>query len=148
MIEQARGQSRQDVQQLFGAAQQNLLAGQQAGLDLRGQVIPQQLETFQQGNIAAQQQLLGGLPQVQNALLGLPTDLTGFQPTRINFDPSFAQQQLPQFQSPELTTFVPPPPTPEELAIQEAQAQAQAAQARVQSQPSGQIFGGLFGGNR
>ena len=85
---------------LFESASQNRLAGSKRALDILGQSIPQQLSTFRQGNLAAQEQLLAGLPQIQNALLGLPTDLSTLQPRQSTFDPSFTQQKLPFFQSP------------------------------------------------
>lgn len=90
---------REDILRLFPAAEQAQQLGFQGALDVLGQTIPQQLGTFQQGNIGAQQNLLGGLQQQQNAILGLPTDFSGFQPQQVSFDPSFAQQQLPQFQT-------------------------------------------------
>ena len=97
LIERNTQQATRDNTRLFGAAQDNLLAGAQAGLDVFGSTIPQQFGAFQQGNVGAQPPLIRGLPQVNNAILGLPTDLSSFQPQRINVDTSFAQQQLPQF---------------------------------------------------
>lgn len=91
--EQARG----DVLGLFPAGDTNRNLGFQAALDVLGQSIPQQFSAFQQGNLGAQQTLLAGQPQFQNAILGLPADLSGFQPQAIQFDTSFAQQQLPEF---------------------------------------------------
>jgi hypothetical protein len=73
--------------------------GTQGALDVFGQTIPQQLSAFQQGNMGAQQALLGGMPQFQNAIMGLPVDYGAMQPRAVQYDPSFAQQQVPQFQS-------------------------------------------------
>ena len=98
-IEQQGAQARGDVLALQPGVEQNRQLGQQAALDVLGQTIPQQFSTFQQGNVGAQSALLAGLPQFQNAILGLPTDLSGMQPQAIQFDPSFAQQQVPQFVS-------------------------------------------------
>ena len=108
-IEQQQAQARADALGLFSAAGQNRQLGQQAALDVLGQTIPQQFSTFQQGNVGAQQALLAGLPQFQNAILGLPTDLSGLQPQTLQFDPSFAQQQVPQFVSPQFGTPSAPP---------------------------------------
>ncbi len=47
--------------------------------------------------MAAQQVLLAGLPQVQNAILGRPVRQEGLQAQTVQFDPSFLHQQLPQF---------------------------------------------------
>lgn len=85
---------------LFNASAQNRILGANRALDIFGQTMPQQISTFQQGNVGAQQQLLAGLPQVQNALLGLPVDLSGLQPTQIDVDTSFTQQQAPTFKKP------------------------------------------------
>lgn len=98
-IEQMMGQSRGDLTSLFPGAEQNLNIGAQAGLDVYGQTIPQMFDTFQQGNMGAQAALLAGMPQVHNAILGMPIDYGAFQPTQVNYDTSFAQQQVPDFVS-------------------------------------------------
>lgn len=77
-VEQARG----DLFRLFPQAQESRRLGAQAGLDLFGEVIPQQLQAFQGGNVAAQEALIQGLPQFQNAILGQPTNLN-FQPVQL-----------------------------------------------------------------
>tara|TARA_R110002126_G_scaffold289070_1_gene443518 strand:- start:242 stop:814 length:573 start_codon:yes stop_codon:yes gene_type:complete len=87
------------VKSLFETSQGNQQEGFRRALDILGQTIPQQLSTFQQGNVGAQEQLLAGLPQIQNALLGRQVDLSGLQPKQVQFDPSFAQQQIPHFQT-------------------------------------------------
>jgi len=88
--------SREDALPLFDAAQESRERGFQGALDVFGQTIPQQADVFQQGNVGAQQALLAGQQQQQNAILGLPANLSGFQPQALQFDSSFAQQQLPQ----------------------------------------------------
>lgn len=102
LIEQATRQARGDVLALAPAAFENRNLGFQGALDVFGQTIPQQFGAFQQGNMQAQGALLAGLPQFQNAILGLPADLSGFQPQRIDVDTGFAQQQLPEFVQPQL----------------------------------------------
>ena len=77
-IKEQAAKARQDVIPLFDAAQQARLSGAQGALDVFGQSVPAQLSAFQQGNQQAQAALLAGLPQVQNAILGLPTQTTGF----------------------------------------------------------------------
>lgn len=101
-IQQA-GQAREDLLRLFPAAEQNINLGFQAGLDTFAQTIPLQAGVFQAGNVAAQQQLLAGAPQVQAALLGGPVDFSALQPTQLPFDTSFSQAQLPEFQTIEST---------------------------------------------
>ena len=114
-------EARADVSSLFPAADINRNLGIQGALDVIGQGVPQQLSAFQQGNVGAQQQLLAGLPQIQNALLGRPVDLSGLQAQTLPIDASFSQQQLPQFisstsaLSPEAQE--PVTPTPEILAM-------------------------------
>ena len=94
-VASSTGQARQDLFKLFPAAQQNTQQGYQGALDVFKQSLPQQANTFQQGNVAAQNQLLAGMPQFQNAILGAPVDYSQFQATELqqpNFD--FANQQL------------------------------------------------------
>lgn len=81
---------------LFSRAEQSRRLGTQAALDVFGQTIPQRLQTFQAGNIGAQKAQLAGLPQIQAALLGQPIDFSQFRSRSVEFDPSFAQQRLPQ----------------------------------------------------
>ncbi|MBL4622905.1 MAG: hypothetical protein JKY89_10945 [Immundisolibacteraceae bacterium] len=97
----ATNKARDDLFKLFPAAQENAAAGFQSALDVFGQSLPAQSQVFQQGNVAAQQQLLSGLPQFQNAILGGNVDLSQLQPTQLQQpDLSFFQQQLPQFNDP------------------------------------------------
>lgn len=105
--EKAIAQAREDIFKLYPAAQQNAQMGFQGAMDIFGQTIPQQGQVFQAGNIGAQEQLLQGLGLSQNALLGGQVDLSQLQPTRINADFGFAQQQLPQYIDP----YAPPAPT-------------------------------------
>lgn len=93
--------ARQDVLRLFPAAQHTMQQGVQQALDLYGQSIPQQMGVFQQGNMQAQDAQLRGLSAIQKALMGLPVDLSYGRTqgllSPIQYDPSFAQQQAPQF---------------------------------------------------
>lgn len=88
------------LHKLFPAAQQNLQQGFQGALDVFGQSLPSQVQAFQQGNVGAQQQLLAGLQQQQNALFGNQVDFSQLQPVQAQADVGFAQQQLPQFVDP------------------------------------------------
>jgi len=103
--------ARADVIPLFDAAAQNRIQGFQGALDIFGQTIPQQLQTFQQGNVGAQETLLAGQPQFSNALLGLPIDFNALQARQVQFDPSFAQQTLPPFVTSPLAINQPETPT-------------------------------------
>lgn len=104
----AVNQARQDATSLFPTAAENRNLGFQSALDVFGQTIPGQVDAFQQGNVGAQQAILAGLPQVQNAIFGLPTDLTGLQPQQLDINTQFAQQQLPQFQQAQFAPAVQP----------------------------------------
>jgi len=100
--------ARNDAIPLYGAAQDNRGIGAQAALDVFGQSIPEQGRLFQGGNVAAQGMILAGLPQANNALLGMPIDYSQFQTQQLSPDYSWAQQQVPQFQNPQLRQVLNP----------------------------------------
>ena len=94
---QAAIMAKGDVNRLFPAAIDTAKQGFQGALDVFGQSVPAQMGVFQQGNVAGQQAILAGLPQIQNAILGGNVDLSGLQPFRANTpDSSMFQQQIPQ----------------------------------------------------
>ena len=99
-IQQMGEQARGDALALAPGAFQNRMLGGQAALDVMGQTIPQQMDVYQQGNVGAQSALLAGLPQIQNAILGLPVNMGALQPQQLNYDASWAQQTLPEFIGP------------------------------------------------
>lgn len=84
---------------MFPAADLNTKRSFNAALDALNQGTRQQLRTGREGNVLAQETLLAGLPQFQNAILGQPTDLSGLQAQSVTFDPSFLNQQVPKFQN-------------------------------------------------
>ena len=111
-LKSSTNQARGDLFKLFPAAQQNTQQGYQGALDVFKQALPQQAGVFQAGNVAAQNQLLAGMPQYQNAILGAPVDYSQFQATQLEqprFD--FANQQL-QYTDP----YALPPPTDQSFA--------------------------------
>ena len=86
ILKASRDRARQDVLRLFPQAQEAQARGFQKAQDfLAGQVIPQQAEAFQTGNTQAQETLLAGLPQVQQAILGGNVDLSGLQARQVPF---------------------------------------------------------------
>jgi len=89
--------ARQDVLPLFDAAQQNRNLGQQAAFDVFGSAIPEQGRMLNLGNYQAQSTLLAGLPQQNNAILGMPIDYSQLQAQQLNPDYSWAQQQVPNY---------------------------------------------------
>jgi len=95
-IAEKTAEAREDVLPLFAAAQEARGLGFQAALDVFGQTIPQQIGVFQQGNVAAQQALTQGLPQIQAAILGQPVNLQQFQPQALGFGAGIGQPVTPQ----------------------------------------------------
>ena len=81
--------------------------GFQGALDIFGQSVPEQARLFGGGNVAAQQQLITGLPQIQRALLGQQVDFSQFQPVTLTPNLAFTQQTLPQ--SPTIAELLAPP---------------------------------------
>ena len=74
-----------------------------AAMGLMGRALPAQMGMFQGGNVAAQQYLLSGMPQYENALMGRAVDYSGMQPYRATLpDASSYQMQLPQFGTPQV----------------------------------------------
>lgn len=90
-------QSQDQATALYGAADQNRGITLNQILGLLGGTIPQQLSARQQGNVGAQNQLIGGLPMIQDAIMGRPVNMASLQPTRINYNTDFARQTAPQF---------------------------------------------------
>jgi len=96
-IEKQIAQARSDIFKLFPSAQESRKQGLQAGLDLYKQAYPAMMNTFQQGNVGAQQALITGLPQIQNAILGNQVDLSGLKPVSLQQPQGLAlPQALPQ----------------------------------------------------
>ena len=89
-IREMAGQARGDLQGGYRQAGDTLGQNYQGALDVMGQAIPQQMSTFRQGNMAAQNYLLGGMPMYEAALRGRPINYGAQQATQIKYDPSFA----------------------------------------------------------
>ena len=82
----ARGESTE----LFRRGAENAQGGFQAALDTWNRTIPQQMQTYQDGNVQGQQQMLGGLQQGIGAMLGQPVD---FRPIADSWRVSAPQYQ-------------------------------------------------------
>ena len=114
-IESQQTVARSAALPLFADAQRVAQQGTQGALDVISGGIPAQIAAQNQGNFLAQQQTANAQQQVQNAILGLPTQQ--FQPQQAApIDLSFLQNPIaPQAQQPNLPTSVqvvpPPPPT-------------------------------------
>ncbi len=92
--------ARDDILRIFPQASEAAKLGFQGALDVTAQAAPQQFGAFQGGNVAAQETLLAGLSQAQNAILGLPQDSSGLQTTQLPIDTRFTQQQVPRAAEP------------------------------------------------
>ena len=99
IIQQGKDEARDDIFRLFPQARQSAQQGFQGALDTFRQTVPQQIQQFQGGNVAAQNQILAGMPQYQNAILGGQVDYSQFQPYQAPpVDFGYTQQQLPEQQ--------------------------------------------------
>ena len=95
MLKEARDTARGDVERLMPEAQVLRGLGAQNAIDIFGSSLPHQFGAFQQGNMDAQQMVMGGLQQQNNAIMGMPVDYSGFQPTQMESDFSWLPNQLP-----------------------------------------------------
>ena len=97
-IERMAGLNRADANYLYPQGDYARNQTINAAMALLGNSMPTQMGMYQDGNVAAQMQLLAGLPQYQNAILGLPVNNAALQPYRAAMpDPSAYQQRLPDF---------------------------------------------------
>lgn len=96
IIKQAADEARRTIFEMVPIAEQNYQLGTQAGLDVLGQSIAPQSQLARGGNIAAQNTLISGLGQQQNAILGRPTDLSQLQAFEGGAIPDI-NYQLPEF---------------------------------------------------
>jgi hypothetical protein len=133
----ASEEARADIFKLFPASQDALSTGYQGAANIFGQTAPQQADIFQQGNVAAQQQIAAGMPQFQNAILGGQVDYNQFQPTQLQ-QPDFSFMQGQQFESP--NPFDPNYGMTDEQ-IQNATAQNPASPYPTNLPPVGTIYG-------
>lgn len=92
--------AREEIGTLFPKAIETAGGGYQGALDMFSQSLPAQAQAFQGGNVAAQQQILAGLPMAQSAILGGQIDYSGLQPYQAQMpDMSMFNQVLPQVQA-------------------------------------------------
>ena len=93
-IEQQAAQARQDVLGMFPLQQQTRQQGFQQAIDVMGQATPEQARLYEQGNLAAQQQGFRGQTDYANAILGLGTGMTQYQPQSLQPNFSWMNQSL------------------------------------------------------
>jgi hypothetical protein len=97
LIRQLAERARSDVMEMFPQSQDIQRIGTQGALDVFGQTIPEQLQAFQGGNVAAQDTQRAALLQIQNALMGNPVDFNALQTFQPSLNTAFAQQNVPNF---------------------------------------------------
>ena len=83
---------------MFAGAQEARNVGFGGAANILQQAAPAQIGAFQQGNVAAQQALIGGQPRFSGAILGLPGGQPR-QPQSFAVDTSFLNQPIPSFTS-------------------------------------------------
>ena len=93
---QLNNQARGDLNRLFPQAQETRRSGFADALAMFGQTMPQQFDLMSQGRANVEDTLINGQSQVQRALLGLPTDMSGLRKAPLQVDTSFANRQLPE----------------------------------------------------
>ncbi len=145
--------ARLDALALFPSAQQNMLAGAQAGMNVLGQAMPQQYQQMLGGNVAAQRSLLSGLQGQQQAILGGPIDYSAMQPYYGGPTPQL-DYQLPAFTDPYAPLLAETQAREAEaVRIEQERIAAEAAQRELMMQQylapggiTGSGDGGTFGG--
>ena len=96
-IEERERRARSDVLRAAPAADDNRNAAFQEAINTLSQTTPAQINALQHGGMLAQSALLGGLGLTQDALLGNPINVSGFEPRRVQVDTSLLNRRLPQF---------------------------------------------------
>lgn len=105
-IQKGINEAKTAVDKYGQGARQSQGQGFQSALDIFSQTLPQQAGLFQQGNVGAQQALLSGLPQMNNAILGRQVDYNAMQPRQFDYNMDFSQgNQAVGYASPEQQAY-------------------------------------------
>lgn len=110
LFEKNAQQARSDALNIFPVSDENRNLGIQGALDAIAGGTGQQISAIQQGNVGAQDTLLRGLPQFQNAILGNDVNLSGMRPGAVSVDTAFLNRGVPEFKTIDGTVL--PAPTP------------------------------------
>lgn len=98
-------QARQDVMKLFERSATNSGMGMKAALDYYKTAAPKRLQPYMQGSQQAQQVIGQGAVQANNAILGLPVDMSFVnQPQIVPGTDHLIGAQIPQFEQGILAT--------------------------------------------
>lgn len=89
LIQGLGDRGRADILGIIPAAGRSLAGGFAGAADILEQLLGQQVDITTAANVGAQEQVIGGLPQFQRAILGQPVDFDAFQP--INLRPRAAR---------------------------------------------------------
>jgi hypothetical protein len=136
MSQQAIGQAKD----YFNIGQRSAQAGFQSALDFFKNTQPAKYEPMIQGNVAAQRVIGQGAQQANNAILGLPVDMS-FANQQTAIQPNYSAIQSAQIpMSYSLQTG------PQQTTTQPLTREQSAEQSARASQPSANIFSGMLGG--
>jgi hypothetical protein len=90
----AGGKARKRLKSGHNLAQKDLFGGSSGAFDVMNQSFGGQQQALSQGNLNAQNTISSGLPQIQNALMGTPTNYSAFDPRGVTLNESFANPFL------------------------------------------------------
>ena len=117
--------ARDDVMSTFGPAQRNLNIGAQNAMDYIQDAEARKIDTMQGGMSQARKAQLGGLEQIQNAILGNPVDFASLQQfgERLPTPQAQTRAQIPEFAFSDEIEFNDPgnratPDNPQGMALQ------------------------------
>ena len=96
-IEEQSAQARGDALNLQPLVDQAFRGGYGSATSMLGGGLERSMDLYGRGNYAAQEALLAGMPQYQNAILGLPVNNAALQPVNLN-----AQQGMDFMYNPQL----------------------------------------------
>lgn len=86
--------SAEKTYQLFPTGEANRQASVEQALNIFGDTNQQELDTFRQGNLGAQEQLIQGQRTANDFLMGHDNSGVQYNPYTVNIDPSFSRQGM------------------------------------------------------
>ena len=97
-VRQAAREAEGKATDLFERSTETIGRGLEGAQNILQELTPAQQDLVTQSNMAAQNTLLAGLPQIKNAILGgAPVDLSGLQAQQFSTPTDFLNQPLPNF---------------------------------------------------
>jgi hypothetical protein len=100
-IEQQTARAREDAMRYTPRGVDAARDGFRSAFDLATRAAPASMGAMRGGHIRAQEALLAGLPQMQNALMGTPTDMSGLNVSNLGSGAAnvIKNTKLPEFMS-------------------------------------------------